>query len=61
MSAELKSMIKAEAVKVGFKPTDMNDKLFEAIAKGVSKYLNSNVKADVSGGSSAGTHKLVAS
>ncbi len=61
MSTVLKTMIKAEAVKVGFKPTDMNDKLFEAIAQGVSKYLNTKVLAAVSGGSSSGTHKLVAS
>lgn len=61
MSSTLKSHLRTEFKAVGFKETEMNDKLITAIAKAVQKYLNSNVQASVSGGSSNGSHSLVAS
>jgi len=61
VSSILKQNIKDEMKAVGFKETDMNDKLAEALAKAVQKYLNSDVQANVSGGSSNGSHKVVAS
>jgi len=50
MSSILKSEIKKELKAVGFKETDMNDKLATAIAKGVQNYLNANVVAPATGG-----------
>ncbi len=47
MSAVLKEELKAELKNIGFKETDMNDKLVEAIAKAVQKYLNKNVTVDL--------------
>jgi hypothetical protein len=61
MSAILKDYIKAEALNQGFKSTEMNEKLFTAIAVGVEKYLNANVLADVTNGSSSGKYKLITS
>jgi len=60
MSAKLEELLKAEAKAQGWKPTDMNSQLWKVISKAVPKYLNSDVKADVSGGSSSGQHSLKA-
>ncbi len=60
MSNILKAELKKELNNVGFKDTSMNDKLVTAIAKAVQTYLNGNVEANISGGSSSGSHKLVA-
>ena len=57
----LKQYIKDEMKAEGFADTEANDKLAKIIANAIKKYLNNDVQADISGGSSAGTHKLVAS
>jgi ABC-type Zn uptake system ZnuABC Zn-binding protein ZnuA len=61
VSDTLKGYIKDEAKAVGFKETQMNDKLFEAIARAVDKFLKDNVLANVESGDSAGQWKLVTS
>lgn len=50
MSASCKSYIKTAMTAEGFKDTEANDKLASAIAKGVQKYLNANVKANTNSG-----------
>jgi hypothetical protein len=61
MSAILKGLIVDEMTAQGFKITPANEKLATAIANAVKTYLDANVEASVSGGSSSGSHKLVAS
>ena len=61
MSAKLEDYLKAEAKAQGWKTTEMQEKLFKIIAGAVQKYNNNDVKANVTGGSSNGSHSLVAS
>ncbi len=56
----LEQRLREEFSAVGFKETEMNQLLIKAISAAVKKYLNEDVKASVSSGSSSGSHKLVA-